>query len=75
MFAQRCPSCRSSRLKRGYTDPPLLFRLFGVYNLLCENCNLLFKGLAVPGTVPARGSGRRRGHSAQGKMGAKRASR
>jgi hypothetical protein len=25
-----------------------------------DNCNLLFKGFAVPGTVPARGSSRRK---------------
>jgi hypothetical protein len=39
--------------------------MIGVYNLLCDNCNLLFKGFAVPGTVPPRGSHRhrRRGHS------------
>ena len=47
-------------MRRGYTDTPLLLRLIGVYNLLCDNCNLLFRGFAVPGTVPARGSHRRR---------------
>jgi hypothetical protein len=26
--------------------------MFGVYNLLCDHCNLLFTGFAVPGTVP-----------------------
>jgi hypothetical protein len=60
LIARRCPKCGSSRLRRGYTDTPLLLRLIGVYNLLCDNCNLLFKGFAVPGTVPARGSRRRR---------------
>ena len=60
MIAQRCPKCGSSRLRRGYTDTPLLLRLIGVYRFLCDNCNLLFKGFAVPGTVPARGSRRRR---------------
>jgi hypothetical protein len=42
-------------VRRGYSDTPLLLRMIGVYNLLCDNCNLLFKGFAVPGTVPARG--------------------
>ena len=62
MISQRCPKCRSRRVRRGYTDTPLLLRMIGVYSLLCDNCNLLFKGFAVPGTVPARGSRRRRRH-------------
>jgi hypothetical protein len=64
MIAQRCPKCGSTRVKRGYTDTPLLLRMIGVYALLCDNCNLLFKGFAVPGTVPRRGSGR--GHAGRG---------
>jgi ribosomal protein L37AE/L43A len=56
MIAQRCPKCGSSRVKRGYTDTLLILRIIGVYALLCDNCNLLFKGFAVPGTVPPRGS-------------------
>ena len=59
MIAQRCPKCKSSRVRRGYTDTPLLLRMIGVYNLLCDNCNLLFRGFALPGTVPARGTHRR----------------
>ncbi|MFL6257591.1 MAG: hypothetical protein ACJ74T_21515 [Pyrinomonadaceae bacterium] len=46
-------------MRRGYTDTPLLLRMIGVYNLLCDNCNLLFRGFALPGTVPARGTHRR----------------
>jgi hypothetical protein len=49
-------------VRRGYTDTPLLLRLIGVYNLLCDNCNLLFKGFAVPGTVPSRGRHRHHRH-------------
>ena len=60
MIAQRCPKCSSSRVRRGYTDTPLLLRMIGVYNLLCDNCNLLFRGFALPGTVPARGAHRGR---------------
>lgn len=60
MISQRCPKCHSSRLRRGYTDTHVLLRMIGVYSLLCDNCNLLFKGFAVPGTVPERGSHRRR---------------
>ena len=46
-------------MRRGYKDTPLVLRMIGVYNLLCDNCNLLFRGFAVPGTVPPRGSHRR----------------
>ena len=67
MIAQRCPKCGSTRLRRGYTDTPLLLRAIGVYKLLCENCNLLFRGFALPGTVPARGSHRRRRKSQAGR--------
>ena len=49
-------------MRRGYKDTPLLLRMIGVYNLLCDNCNLLFRGFAVPGTVPARGTHRRHHH-------------
>ena len=60
MIAQRCPKCHSSRVRRGYEDTPLLLRLIGIYSLLCDNCNLLFKGFALPGTVPPRGTHRRK---------------
>lgn len=55
-------------MRRGYTDTPLLLRMIGVYNLLCDNCNLLFRGVALPGTVPARGTHRRhrRRHHGEG---------
>jgi len=32
--------------------------MVGIYNLLCDHCNLLFTGFAVPGTVRKRGKGR-----------------
>lgn len=60
MIAQRCPKCHSSRVRRGYEDTPLVLRLIGIYSLLCDNCNLLFKGFALPGTVPRRGTHRRK---------------
>ena len=59
-------------MRRGYTDTPLFLRLIGVYNLLCDNCNLLFRGFAVPGTVPARGTHRRHHHRRPGGGGATR---
>jgi ribosomal protein L37AE/L43A len=60
MISQRCPKCKSSRIRRGYKRTPLLLRIFGIYNLLCDHCNLLFKGFAVPGTVPKHA--KKKGH-------------
>ncbi len=54
MISQRCPKCRSSRIRRGYKPTPLLLRMVGIYNLLCDHCNLLFTGFALPGTVRKR---------------------
>ena len=51
-----CPKCRSSRVRRGYEKPPLLLRLIGMHGLLCDNCNLSYRGFAVPGTVPKKTS-------------------
>lgn len=73
MIAQRCPKCGSSRLRRGYTDTSVVLRMIGVYNLLCDNCNLLFRGFALPGTVPARGSRRRRHPGRESQRGGRRA--
>ncbi len=58
MISQRCPKCRSSKIRKGYKPTPLIFRLVGIYHLLCNHCNLLFTGFAVPGTV---GKSRRSG--------------
>lgn len=52
----RCPKCRSSRVRRGYEKPALLLRLIGIRGLLCDNCNLSYRGFAVPGTVPKKTS-------------------
>jgi hypothetical protein len=51
MISQKCPKCRSSRIRKGYKPTPLLFRLVGIHHLLCNHCNLLFTGFAIPGTV------------------------
>ena len=66
MISQKCPKCRSSRIRKGYKPTPLLFRLVGIHYLLCNHCNLLFTGFAVPGTVgkPSRKSGSRGGSEA-----------
>lgn len=54
MISQRCPKCKSKRVRRGYQKTPLFLRMIGIYELLCDDCNLLFRGLAVPGTVSTR---------------------
>ena len=51
MISQRCPKCRSSRIRKGYKPTPLVFRLVGIHHLLCNHCNLLFTGFAVPWTL------------------------
>jgi hypothetical protein len=51
LLAPRCPRCRSSRIQRGYDEPPLFLRLLGYYDLFCNSCNLEFKGFAVPGAL------------------------
>jgi hypothetical protein len=68
MISQRCPKCRSSRIRKGYKPTPLLFRLVGIHYLLCNHCNLLFTGFAVPGTV---GRPSRKGHERGGPGGVK----
>lgn len=56
----RCPKCNSTRIRRGYKPTPLLMRIFGIYNLLCDHCNLLFRGFAIPGTVPKHSGKKKR---------------
>jgi hypothetical protein len=42
-----CPRCHSTRIQLGYADAPLPVRLIGVRGLLCNNCNLEFRGMAL----------------------------
>lgn len=51
MISQRCPKCRSSRIRKGYKPTPLILRVVGIHHLLCNHCNLLFTGFVVPGTM------------------------
>lgn len=44
-FRSHCPRCQSSRLQLGFKDTALPLRLVGVQELLCNNCNLEFKGV------------------------------
>jgi ribosomal protein L37AE/L43A len=64
MMKPQCPKCGSSRIRRGYKPTPLLLRMVGIYNLLCDHCNLLFRGFAIPGTIPKPGT-RRKKHRTQ----------
>ena len=54
MISQRCRKCKSKRIRRGYKKMPLVLRVLGIYELLCDDCNLLFTGFAVPWTVSSR---------------------
>ncbi|MGA9995217.1 MAG: hypothetical protein WBP93_07385 [Pyrinomonadaceae bacterium] len=60
MFRPRCPKCRSKRIRHGYKPTPFILRTIGIYNLLCDNCNLLFTKWIVPGTVRKHGSAGKR---------------
>ncbi|HEY0547602.1 MAG TPA: hypothetical protein VGC91_19635 [Pyrinomonadaceae bacterium] len=60
MISQSCRKCKSKRIRRGYKKTPFILRLLGIYELLCDDCNLLFTGFAVPWTVSSRR--RKRGH-------------
>jgi hypothetical protein len=33
---------------------PFILRMLGIYELLCDDCNLLFTGFALPWTVSSR---------------------
>ena len=59
MIGRRCPKCKSSRIRSGYRRTPWPLRMFGYYSLLCDDCNLLFRGFIIPGTVP-RHAGRKK---------------
>ena len=37
MISQRCPKCRSSRIRRGYKPTPLLLRMVGIQVRLAKN--------------------------------------
>jgi hypothetical protein len=66
MISPRCPKCRSSRIRKGYKPTPLILRVVGIHHLLCNHCNLLFTGFAVPGTVnPTSKRGRKKAPAPQ----------
>lgn len=51
MFSQHCPRCQSERLQLGFNDAPLHLRAIGMSELLCNNCNLEFKGFTLFGRL------------------------
>jgi transposase-like protein len=57
---KRCPKCGSSRIRHGYARHPLLLRLLGFQELLCDSCNLRFKGFVIPGTLPPSNRNRKK---------------
>lgn len=54
MISQKCPKCRSSRVRRGYRPTPFLLKCVCRFNLLCDTCNWEFVGFAVPGTLSSK---------------------
>jgi hypothetical protein len=55
MATQKCPKCGSKNIRHGYRPTHILFKIAFCYNLLCNDCNLEFKGFAIPGTVSRKG--------------------
>lgn len=51
MATQKCPKCKSKKVRIGYRPTPFVMKIFFRYNLLCDHCNWQFNGFAVPGTV------------------------
>ncbi len=43
-------------MRRGYEELLLPLRLVGIHSLLCDSCNLSYRGFALPGTVPEHSS-------------------
>ena len=52
---KHCPKCGSTRIRRGYVHDTLLVRMIGFRELLCDSCNLRFRGFVLPGTLPRSG--------------------
>jgi hypothetical protein len=54
LIFSKCPRCNSDRIRRGYRPTSLILKFIGRYNLLCDSCNWEFSGFAIPGTVSAK---------------------
>lgn len=56
-----CPSCTSSRVRNGYRSTPFFFRLIGIRELLCDDCNYLYRAFSpLPPKHPRRHHSARR---------------
>ena len=66
---RHCPKCNSSRVRRGYAHDPIVVRLFGFRELLCDSCNLRFRGFVFPGTLPRSNRNRRKEDKREGQNG------
>jgi transposase-like protein len=59
----KCPSCGSPRVRSGYRPPSFPSRLIGYRELLCDNCNYLYRGFSplapkhTPRSSPVREPG------------------
>jgi hypothetical protein len=58
MIMKHCPKCGSSRIRHGYSSDSLAMRFIGLRELLCDACNLRFRGFVLPGTMPASHRGK-----------------
>lgn len=52
---KHCPKCGSSRIRRGYAPVPFIMSILSFRELLCDGCNLRFRGFVIPGTLPRSG--------------------
>lgn len=48
MICQRCPQCSSARVRKGYLKTSFWSKIVFRFYLLCDACNLEFKGFAAP---------------------------
>lgn len=68
MISQKCPRCASNRIRRGYRPTSIFLKIFFRYHLLCDNCNWEFTGFAVPGTVTAKPTRKRKKEDTEEKL-------
>jgi len=55
-----CPSCGSSRVQGGYRPPHIFLRLVGIRELLCNECNYLYRAFSpIPPRTPRKHESRK----------------
>ena len=56
---RHCPSCSSTRVRSGYRPAPFTLRIIGFRELLCDNCNYLYRAFSpLPPKHPKRSQSR-----------------